>query len=584
MEKEWSAQKISDWVAQRALSKEAVWERVDNAIRGTRLESPFGSLTASDSLLTEAAFIAVLQDKADLPRSPDGEAAGKILFSSLAYLSTLPFPSSTKTIPQRDGLSPAQLARALVWIIPDNYGSIVEEGNLSRQRSKADHRRLIFQSLAARLDPTDKPDYDAESARRLALHNAFEVEHESRRDHCALNHDDDGDEIYHDLLDVLYGTQITPRDPRYGPVPRDAFRPVAKQLAAEHDLDKLYDLGIPVDRFVSLVKYLVALQFTQPDAYRDEHGNLDLSRFDAAARSICAAFCPDNSGVIITWPAFDHALKNITPYLLDPLYHLIIKIFLPDEPINPGVSYLWDEPSPPPGDTPPLLTMPLTSQLATLLGGSLDFSSLRRTFRYSPPSSTSPESDQQPSSELMSRAMETIPEEAILVFSAHHHRHQHQQSSGSSPPTATTNDTTTTTPSQSATTYIFGVFSYKPKEDRASIQNNTDLPSGFVGQERCAIFQLAPVQDVWRGVVGKPGWTVSDNEVVFGNDDSCGGMVLKMKDGCRAVDIAHRTTGGDGSDGGGGYVYEPNGWRGNWSLASLSIRDMEIWTDWRDES
>jgi len=554
MEKEWSAQKINDWFTQHALGKEAVFERVDKAVRGMRPESLFHSLSASESLLTEAAFLALLQDKADLPLSPDGDAAGKILFSSLAYLSTLPFPSSTKTIPPRDVLSFAQLARALVWMVPDNYGYIVEEGNLSRQRTKADHRRLMFQSLAGRLDP--KPRYHAESARRLALYNAFEVEHESRRDNCASNHDDDGDEIYHDLLDVLYGTQITHPDPRYGPVPRDDFRLVAKQIAAEHDLDELYDLGISIDRFVCLVKFLVALQFIQPDEYRDEHRNLDLSRFNTTTRSICAAFCPEHNGVI-TWPAFDYALKNITPYLLDPLYHFITKIFIPDQHHTPAISCLWDSPSPLPGGTP--LTMPLMSQLATFLGGSLDFASLRRTFRYS--STSSDQSLLKPSSELI-RAMETIPEEAILIFSA-------QQPSESSP-----SDT-------QRMTYIFGVFSYNPKEDRISIQNNTNLPSGFVGQERCAIFQLAPVQDVWRGVVGKPGWTVSDTEVVFGDG---GGVALKMKDGCRAVDIAHRSggDGGDGSGSGGGYVYEPNGWRGNWCLTSLSIGDIEMWTDWQE--
>jgi hypothetical protein len=552
MEKEWSAQKINDWVAQRALSKEAVFERVDKAVRGMLLEIIFDSISASDRLLTEAAFITVLQNKTDLPRSPDGDAAGKILFSSLAYLSTLPFPSSTKTIPPRDSLSFPQLARALVWMVPNNYGYIVEEGNLSRQRSKADHRRLMFQSLAARLDP--KPHYHAESARRLALRNAFEVEHESRQDNCASNHDHDGDEIYHDLLDVLYGTQITHRNPRYSPVPRDDFRLVAKQIAVEHDLDELYDLGVPVDRFVSLVKSLVALQFIQPDEYRDEHRNLDLSRFDTVARSICAAFCPEHNGVI-TWPAFDHALKNITPYLLDPLHHFITKSFIPDQHHTPGISCLWDAPSPLPAST--LLTMPLMSQLATFLGGSLDFASLRRTCRYS--STSSDQSFSKPSSELI-RAMETIPEEAILIFSA-------QQSSESSP-----NDA-------QRTTYIFGVFSYNPKEDRIGIQNNTDLPSGFVGQERCAIFQLAPVQDVWRGVVGKPGWTVSDTEVVFGDG---GGVVLKMKDGCRAVDIAHRNDGDGGYGSGGGYVYEPNGWRGNWCLTSLSIGYIEIWTDWQE--
>ena len=557
MEKEWSAKQISDWIAQGALRKEAVWERVDKAVRGSYssafdgepkpiLPSLFHSLSTPDGLLTEAAFIALLQTKGYLLRSPDGAAAGKILFSSLAYLSTLPFPSST--LPPSDGLSLAQLARALVWIVPDNYGCIVEEGNLSRQRSKADHRRLIFQSLASRLEP--KPHYDAESARRLALHNAFEVEYESRREYCALNHDDDGDEIYHDLLDVLYGTQIA-YDPRYSSVPRDDFRPVAKQLAAEQDLDQLYALGIPVDRFVAFAKVLVGLQFTQPVEYRDENGDMDLSRFDAAARSVCAAFYPHNAEhgkdatpSVITWPMFDHGLKNVAPYLLDPLYHIISTIFM--EKRGPGISYLLDPLSLLPNGTP--LTMPLLSQLTTYLGGSLDFGSLRRTLHYST-------ADDLPktSSELIT-AMEAIPEEAVLVFSAQSR--------------------------ENGTTYVFGVFSYKPRQDGSSIQTNV-IPS-YVGQERCAIFQLAPVQDVFRGVVGRPGWTVTDSDTVVFGQLGNGGVVLELKDGLRAAEITHRipiAKSGDGDgDSGGGYVYEPNVWRGSWS-ASLHISDIEIWTD-----
>ncbi|KAK3315621.1 hypothetical protein B0H66DRAFT_347672 [Apodospora peruviana] len=573
MENKWSDKQISDWVTQGALSKEAIWERVDKAVKGSYsfafdgepkpiLPSLFHSLSTPDGLLTEAAFIALLQTKADLPRSPDGVAAAKILFSSLAYLSTLPFPSSTTTIPPSDGLSFAQLARALVWVIPDNYQYIVEEGNLSRQRSKADHRRLIFQSLALRLD--HKPYYDAEAARRLALRNAFEVEYESRREHCALNHDDDGDEIYHDLLDVLYGTQITPSDPCYAPVYRDDFRPVAKQIAAEHDLDQIYALGIPVERFVALAKLLVGFQFTQLAEYRDRNGDLDLSGFDAAAQSVCAAFYHQNdaehlggttSGVI-TWPMFDHGLKNVAPYLLDPLYNIICIIFMPHKR-SPGISYLLDAPSLLPSGTP--LTMPLLSQLTTFLGASFDFASFRRTLHYSASSD-----DKTTSSEQLIRAMETIPESAVLVFSAHESEEE--------------ND--------GRTEYIFGVFSYKPKQDGSSIQINSS-----VDQERCAIFQLAPVQGVFRGVVGKPGWTLTDsNTAVFGklgSNNGGGGVVLKLKDGLRAADITHEVqvpakSGSNGdadSSGGCGYVYEPTAWRGNWSLTSLHISDIEIWTD-----
>ena len=215
---------------------------------------------------------------------------------------------------------------------------------------------------------------------------------------------------------MLHGTQIT-SDPRYAPVPRDDFRPVAKQIAVEHDLDQFYGLGIPVDRFVALTQVLVALQFMYLAEYLDENGDVELSRFDAAARAVCAAFYHHPNAVyendadatppIIIWLVFHHGWKNIAPHLLHPLYHLVSTKFLNKR--GPTISYLLDTPSPLPSGTP--LTMLLRSQLAALLSRSFDFAAFRRTLQYLT-SGDLPKT----SSELIG-VLEAIPEEPVLVFS-----------------------------------------------------------------------------------------------------------------------------------------------------------------------
>jgi hypothetical protein len=139
------------------------------------------------------------------------------------------------------------------------------------------------------------------------------------------------------------------------------------------------------------------------------------------------------------------------------------------------------------------LTLPRLSQLATVLPNSVDFSSLSRVRRYS--SKHLLES----SSELIS-VIQTVPDDALMVVSMM---------------------------KSEDVSRVYAVFSPKPKLDGASVQTNA-IPN-HVGRERCAIFQLLPAFDIYRGVVGKPGWTVlSDDAVVFGRK---GGMMMTLNQG-----------------------------------------------------
>ncbi len=530
MDSEGAKNTIRDWDAQGMLNKASILERLDNKIQASyavrdeekpALKSAFESACNEKGLLTETGFISLLQQRASLPQSLAAVKAGKILYSSLVYLSTLPFPrrpDSSASSPV--GLSLAELTRALVWAVPDRYKSIIEEGNFSRLRTKADHRRLLFQSLATIAH--DEP-HIPESARQLALRNAFDVDSEGDREFCSLNHDDDGDELYHDLLDTLYSTQEE-KKPWMAPVSRDAFRPVAKRIATENEIPSLHTLGIRSELFVDLAKLLLALQFNPAEI------NIDLDQYDDAARSVCAGFGDKTAAAaVITWPAFDRGLRDVTQYLFEPFYHMLLVTYMGHTGPSPFLTGLD-----PPASTGSVLTLPRSSQLATFLAGSVYFGALRRVKAHSDLRSLSP-------LEFVT-AMKQVPDEAIVLLSGR---------------------------TETGETCVWGVFSPKPSADGDSVQTNV-IPN-HVGLEPCALFQLAPVHDVFRGTIGKPGWTADSEAVVFGQDS---GVVLGLKDGLRRLEITHQVPRGDESK----VFYKASEWRGDWT-ASYEVLDIEIWSE-----
>ncbi len=190
-------------------------------------------------------------------------------------------------------------------------------------------------------------------------------------------------------------------------------------------------------------------------------------------------------------------------------------------------------PSDPPSDSGSILTLPLLTQLATFLTGSAYFGWLFRSQHYT-------DVDWPTATNLLS-AIEAVPDEAIMVLSG----------------TAANGET-----------YIFGIFSPKPKLDGLSIQTNI-IPNHY-GQEPCALFQLAPVQDVFRGAIGMAGWVSEDGIAKFGNNL---GVSLTLKDGLRSVEVVHQATDAERVG-----VFTANMRRGNWSV-SFTINEMEIWSE-----
>ncbi|KAI2469270.1 hypothetical protein F4781DRAFT_395257 [Annulohypoxylon bovei var. microspora] len=382
-------ERIDKWKSQGILEPSCVLDRIEAE---DAIDPELGILSLSINELDEAAFVSLLRTKGGLPQSCEG--FGRLIYSVIAYLSATPFyrqlgeeaPSS---------LSLAEIYRGLVWILPDIHRRIIVAGSSARSRTVADHRRLLFQSLATTTH--DRP-YDPVEACQRATYNAhFESDaFYANPDWLFVNHDDDGDEMYHDVLDVLHATQPEPNYP-YAGVQRDAFRELAKTLTKEQP--KLYTLAIPLDRFVAFVTFLLALQFEHKTP-----GEPVLSQYEEVAKNLTASFCEDaNANAdVITWSKFDDALKQM-PFLLDPLYRILSAAFLQRTPF--AVSGDWIAPQPP-GDS--FMTLPRLSQLATMVNQDVDFENFGRAHQW--------RTGIRPTAEVLVNVMKTMPDLSILTM------------------------------------------------------------------------------------------------------------------------------------------------------------------------
>lgn len=293
------------------------------------LERNFEKLCNDNGHIDRAAFRAFVISKGDLPPALR-EAAG-ILFDSLCYLSTAPL-QTTSSPP--DFLTLKALKRALVWSFSHKASSVMTNTSGYRERSPADHRRLIFQSLATPHQGRC-PSVDSELARVLAADNARDfppgyrggpVEDED------VNFDDDGDEMYHDVLDFLASTQpYVP--PTYAEPCRDSFRDLAKKL--HKGAPSLYDLVIPMPRLQAFLSLLLAtnLQNLVVDCTVD--ADLELQ---SVAQSMAACFdqplktstfgpSPDRSSGFpdaITWPKFNFAISKLLVRIPLHLNHTLL--------------------------------------------------------------------------------------------------------------------------------------------------------------------------------------------------------------------------------------------------------------------
>lgn len=245
--------------------------------------------------LNQTTFLSFLCSHGALPSSLT--EAGPILFNVLQYLSQAPF-SHQQLLPE--ALTAEEFLRALAWTHYEKACLINREGNHSRARTPADHRRLLFQSLATDCDGRNFP-LDVKERQQQAERRAFELT-DYRHEFARINCDEDGDEMYHDVLEVIFSTQPVVGE-ALAPVELDDFRSIAKKL---HGNDvHLHKLMIPPARLHTLVKLLLVAQFGHCDMLPDEQ----LPELNHVADSIVKSFHIAGSG--ITWPMFDDAARKV---------------------------------------------------------------------------------------------------------------------------------------------------------------------------------------------------------------------------------------------------------------------------------
>jgi hypothetical protein len=294
---------IAEWENRGLMSPERIMQRFDAEIQEHVFQSEadtiienFNSLCTEQAgikYLDEATFVSFLARLFPPSFSPMSEA-GPVIHATAVYLSRFPFFSQEQPL-----LTLQAILRALTLMLPDRAnrwidGSVAGDCLVSRQRTDLDHLRLIFQSLA-----------DIGSAKVLQSHNrelAVGIPPRNAPDSIdfrAPNNDADGDEMYHDILDVLSATQPLQRF-QETPVSRNNLRPLATKLWRT-DV-RLSQCHIPRVKLASLVKLMLSMHLTgdgqQAAKFVDQ-----LPVLDAVTEHVVNAFSGRDEQPV-TWPIF----------------------------------------------------------------------------------------------------------------------------------------------------------------------------------------------------------------------------------------------------------------------------------------
>jgi hypothetical protein len=285
---------IHAWTAVGAMTPEAIFARFDQNIIDSctfrseelaTLRRNFQAICNNKGQIFEAEFTNFVLSKSGLPAALT--EAVHVLFGSLCYLSRVPLQS----ISPPTHLTIEGLTRALMWLLPSRVPSVITETSSGIMRSPTDHRRLIFQSLA-----TSRAAQAPETRSVASIGSTQKPQNQA----TGTDVDEDGDEMYHDILDTLASTQpYIP--PSFAPPSRDRFHALATKL--HRGAPSLSSLVISNQRLISFISLLLANNFLE--------GLLDGPDLEAVAHDMAASFCQDHQAEQITWRMFDFAAAKL---------------------------------------------------------------------------------------------------------------------------------------------------------------------------------------------------------------------------------------------------------------------------------
>ncbi|RAL08203.1 uncharacterized protein BO97DRAFT_428514 [Aspergillus homomorphus CBS 101889] len=292
----------------------------------------------------------------------------------LLYLSTYPFHHLSFSEPEQI-LTPSSLLRALTLTSYELTTPLFDES----PRTRADQRRLLFQALATFHIPSSPDGYQESIAQAgagaHAHHNASALD-PPQRDLCECNSDEDGDEMCHDLLDVLYNVQ-TKKVWEAG-VPREGWRGVARRLRSSEGEKvqvqvRLQDLRISRDEFKEVVRLFLGVFFGVPRGDYDTYelgGAANDDGLEEAAECVVRAFSTrteeNGEDTGIRWEVFDEVVRDILPEFFQALDRLLAPLYRPLDK-NDILR------SPPPGR---IATYPVLAQMGMILAETVAFDSL----------------------------------------------------------------------------------------------------------------------------------------------------------------------------------------------------------------
>ncbi|KAL9121543.1 MAG: hypothetical protein Q9187_001893 [Circinaria calcarea] len=462
--------------------------------------------------LDEASFTSFLARAFPPSFSPIIEAA-PIIYASAVYLAGFPFYE------QSPPLTFEAFRRAITLMLPDYAHTWIaasgdEECLITRERTEIDHLRLLFQSMATS---------DNESVQDLQSNDqGFKITMTPRPskydfDWRAPNIDADGDEMYHDVLDVLSATQ--PKQIYETSVSRDDQRSLATSLWQTRLCLSQYRMSR--EKLKPLVRLMLCMQLS--DMHQQGSYSTDrLHELEASTNCVVNAFEVSNDKGI-TWPIFYSTTTMASPLLLRPLYNLL-DLFLKSQD---AILEYDDQVLPAEGR---IFTLPLLCQLNIVLADTITLDGLKLLYQCQPLSSTF---DTKFFNQLKD-ILKAYSEPCILLVRGQ------------------------TTLNESIT---FGAFLPVAGLDTSHIAKSPDYRTSF-------LFQLSPVHDIFPAPAGEPVWASSDQGLWFG-DEAAGVAFHLMKDLQKGM-LLHRIT-DQGS-------YRGNSRRGEWQ-AEVIIHELEIWKE-----
>ncbi|EJT73761.1 hypothetical protein GGTG_07617 [Gaeumannomyces tritici R3-111a-1] len=274
--------------------------------------------------------------------------------------------------------------------------------------------------------------------------------------------------------------------------------------------------------------------------------------FDEGRSRAGAAGPPRGAGSGVNYEMFDRVLATVAPALLNP-FHLLLEAFTKAPPKTPAQSMTGTPAAQTAlgrqsGDG--ILSYSRLAQLRTSLQGRAGESTEDLQLKWEWDSGSAASAGEGVAGDLVKSMRGTEDETLLLVRGS--------RADGSS-----------------GELFTFGFYSARGAEDEASIEDICPTDD-----EVCvaAVFEVAPVQDAFPGILGRPGWGIREangNSLLqFGGPEA--GASLKIDLSTARATFTHKVPAA-GEELNASASFRPSARRGSWEV-ELKVGRLELWS------